>query len=83
MCSHVFINNLVFMHGVIVTITCIAICEWIYLVTECGLAPTVNLICSDRSIRVNWDAPGCQQDCKAYLNCENGTASNFIDKVVG
>ena len=49
---------------------------------ECGLAPTVELNCTDGFIaddgfivHVDWVAPGCQFDCKALWFCENTTAS--------
>ena len=43
--------------------------------TECGLAPTVRLNCTDNgAAHVQWEAsePGCQYDCKAYWTCVNG-----------
>ena len=52
------------------------------LLTECGLAPSVTLDCTDGSAHVDWVAsrPGCQFDCKGYWNCTNIT--NYYEETV-
>ena len=41
--------------------------------TECGLAPTVKLNCTDGLAHVDWapSEPHCHFNCEAHWTCEN------------
>ena len=51
--------------------------------TVCGLAPTVELNCTDGYVDVDWapSQPGCHFDCKAHWMCTNDT-DNIINEVL-
>ena len=59
---------------------CTSICNYmdllcIYVLSDCGGAPSVTLNCADGSAHVDWVAsqPGCQFHCQAHWSCTNMT----------